>query len=98
MSQINQTDNSLLTNFDYVYLAIESMDDEELNQLVEAIDEQRLINQIKETKRVKLQQYLKNERIKMRQSLMRTSKDEFDSDIDEETEVRPKKVIKKKSK
>ncbi len=61
--------NENLTEFDYVCLYLERMNEDDLVKLEESIADQRLMNKLKESKKNKLQQELKNDRIKMRELL-----------------------------
>lgn len=89
-----------INELDYLHCIIEKMSDIELDQLVEVINEQRIINKLKDAKKVRFQQYLRDERLKIKNRLGKENiakpvvqSGDFSSD---EEIVKVKKNLKKK--
>jgi len=58
-------DQTVLTDLDHVLMNIEKMDEEELKKIEEAIKEQRALNEVQKSRKLKLQQLLRDERVKI---------------------------------
>ena len=101
---VEVNDPNLLTKLDNIYIAIDSLNEKELDEVIKYIDEQKLITKISEKRREKLRNEMRIERIKMRKELnneMKNKKKVIKPKDEEEQEEssekeKPVKTIKKK--
>lgn len=97
---VDVNDYDLLTKLDNIFIAIDSLNEKELEEVVKYIEDQKFIVKISEKRREKLRNEMRIERIKMRKELNNENKKKIIKqkeieDQEESSEEEQMKVSKK---